>query len=198
MRTQRRAGTIAVCALAAGAAVTSAATTKIWVSDSASDFSSGEARGIAVGIDGSLVLSRSTRRVDGISEASLFAIAAGKDGTEYVATGDSGRILRISQGTLCVVLLDTGKEQSSIFWMLRDEGASAETNDKLVAGTYACYAGNPNQYTFMDLKILSANSYLWAGQRGQFHVEPSRKIVYETGPLATPPVDLTMSAPDRP
>ena len=66
MRTQRRAGTIAVCVLAAGAAVTTAATTKIWVSDSASDFSSGEARGIAVGIDGSLVLSRSTRRVDGI------------------------------------------------------------------------------------------------------------------------------------
>ena len=98
--------------------------------------------------------------------------------------GDKGKILRISQGTLCVVLLDSGREQSSIFWMLRDEGASAETNDKLVPGKYACYAGNPNQYTFMDLKILSANSYLWAGQRGQFHVEPSRKIVYETGPLA--------------
>jgi hypothetical protein len=98
--------------------------------------------------------------------------------------GDKGKILRISQGTLCVVLLDTGKEQSSIFWMLRDEGASAETNDKLVPGTYACYAGNPNQYTFMDLKILSANSYEWAGARGNFHVDPSRKIVYETGPLA--------------
>jgi len=99
--------------------------------------------------------------------------------------GDKGKILRVSQGTLCVVLLDaTGKEQSSIFWMLREEGASAETNDKLVPGTYACYAGNPNQYTFNDLKILSANSYEWAGQRGRFHVEPSRKIVYETGPLA--------------
>jgi len=36
--------------------------------------------------------------------------------------GDKGKILRISQGTLCVVLLDSGKEQSSIFWMLRDEG----------------------------------------------------------------------------
>src|SRR5882672_7599967 len=82
--------------------------------------------------------------------------------------GDKGKILRISQGTLCVVLLDTGKEQSSIFWMLRDEGASAETNDKLVPGTYACYAGNPNQYTFMDLKIWSPNSYEWAGARGKF------------------------------
>src|SRR6202171_237051 len=96
MKTQRRAGAIAVCALAAGAAVPSAAMTKICVSNSASDFSAGEARGIAVGIDGSLVLSRSTRRVDGISEASLFAIAAGKDGTEDGAPGDSGRILRIS------------------------------------------------------------------------------------------------------
>ncbi len=98
--------------------------------------------------------------------------------------GDKGKILRISQGTLCVVQLDTGKEQSSIFWMLRDEGASAETNDQLVAGTYACYEGVPNQYTFNDLKILSANSYEWAGQRGKLHVEASRKIVYETGPLA--------------
>ena len=98
--------------------------------------------------------------------------------------GDKGKILRISQGTLCVVLLDSGKEQSSIFWMLRDEGASAETNAKLVPGKYACYAGNPNQYTFMDLKILSANTYLWAGQQGRFHVEASRKIVYESGPLA--------------
>jgi len=98
--------------------------------------------------------------------------------------GDKGNILRISQGTLCVVLLDTGKEQSSIFWMLREEGASAETNDKLVPGAYACYAGNPNQYTFMDLKILSANSYEWAATRGKFHIEPSRKIVYETGPLS--------------
>ena len=98
--------------------------------------------------------------------------------------GDKGKILRVSQGTLCVVLLDTGKEQASIFWMLRDEGASAETNDKLVPGKYACYAGNPNQYTFMDLKILSASTYEWAGQRGRFHVEASRKIVYESGPLA--------------
>ncbi len=98
--------------------------------------------------------------------------------------GDKGKILRVSEGTLCIVLLDSGKEKASIFWMLRDEGASAETNDKLVAGKYACYAGNPNQYTFMDLKILSANSYEWAGQRGRFHVEASRKIVYETGPLA--------------
>src|SRR5258708_4312956 len=98
--------------------------------------------------------------------------------------GDKGKILRISQGTLCVVLLDSGKEQSSIFWMLRDESAGAETNDKLVPGTYACYAGNPNQYTFMDLKILSANTYEWAGQRGRFHVDALRKIVYESGPLA--------------
>ncbi len=100
-------------------------------------------------------------------------------------SGDKGVILRISQGTMCVVKLDaTGKEQSSIFWMLHDEGGSAETNDKLVPGNYACYAGLPNQYTFNDLKILSGTSYEWAGQQGKFHVDPSRRIVYETGPLA--------------
>ena len=71
------------------------AATKIWVSDTASDFSAGEARGIAVGIDGSLVLSRDARRVDGVSEATLFGVAAGKHGEVYLATGDSGRIVRV-------------------------------------------------------------------------------------------------------
>jgi len=87
-----------VCALAvalAPAEPARASATKIWVSDTASDFSSGEARGIAVGIDGSLVLSRDARRVDGVSEATLFGVATDRSGNVYLATGDGGRIVRV-------------------------------------------------------------------------------------------------------
>lgn len=98
----RRAASAFVCACACASLFLSlpspalAAATKIWVSDTASDFSSGEARGIAVGIDGSLVLSRDARRVDGVSEAALFGVASDKQGNVYLATGDTGRILRVS------------------------------------------------------------------------------------------------------
>lgn len=100
--------------------------------------------------------------------------------------GDKGKILRHgSNETLCLVLLDTGKEQTSLFWMLRAEGASAETSDKLVTGIYQCYPGNPNQYTFMDLQITGATSYKWAGHTGTFHMGAANKIIFDSGPLKT-------------
>ena len=78
----------------------------------------------------------------------------------------------------------TGKTHWFLFWMLHSEGGSAETNDQLVAGVYECFAGNPNQYTFMNLRVIGTDSYEWAGQRGKLRVEPSRKMVFESGPLA--------------
>ena len=84
--------------------------------------------------------------------------------------------------SLCHVRLDDGSSNYYIFWMLRSAGASAETNDKLVAGTYECYQGG--QYTFMDMKITGPNTYSSAGSNGRFHVEPSHKIVFESGSLA--------------
>lgn len=90
-----RAAAPALCALFLAAAPARGASTKIWVSDTASDFSAGEARGIAVGIDGSLVLSRDARRVDGVSEATLFGMASDRHGNAYLATGDGGRIVRV-------------------------------------------------------------------------------------------------------
>jgi hypothetical protein len=83
-------------ALAAGAPIVLGAATKIWVSDSASDFSLGEARGVAVTMDGSLVLARDARRVEGITEATLFAAARDRDGSILLGTGDAGRLLRVS------------------------------------------------------------------------------------------------------
>ena len=73
-----------------------AAATRIWVSDSAADFSAGEARGVSVTVEGALVLSEGLERVDGIAEAAIFDAARDAAGNLYVATGDAGKLLRIS------------------------------------------------------------------------------------------------------
>ena len=90
-----------VTALFAAALVSSvnsagAATAKIWTSDSTGDFSAGEARGVAVTVNGALVLSRPLERVEGVGEAVLYDAATTKDGVVFVGTGQAGRILRVS------------------------------------------------------------------------------------------------------
>lgn len=72
------------------------AATKIWVSDSASEFSTGEARGVSVTVDGALVLSDGLERVEGIAEAAILDAARDGSGNLYLATGDAGRILRVT------------------------------------------------------------------------------------------------------
>jgi hypothetical protein len=69
---------------------------KIWVCDTAPEFSAGEARGVSVSSDGSLFLGSPLVRVEGVSEPVIFAATAGRSGEVFVATGDSGKILRIS------------------------------------------------------------------------------------------------------
>jgi hypothetical protein len=86
----------AVCL--AAAVPLGAATVKIWVCDSAAEFSAGEARGVSVSADGTLYAGHSLEKVEGVAEAVLFAAAEGKGGELFVGTGDSGRILRVSSG----------------------------------------------------------------------------------------------------
>ena len=83
-------------ALLGSAGRAGAATAKIWLSDSTADFSAGEARGVAVTVNGELVLARPLARVEGIAEAVLYDAVEAKDGTVYVGTGEAGRILRVS------------------------------------------------------------------------------------------------------
>lgn len=73
-----------------------AAAVKIWVCDTAADFSAGEARGVSVAAEGSLLPGKSLSRIEGVSEAVLFAAAPGSSGELYVGTGDAGKILRVS------------------------------------------------------------------------------------------------------
>jgi sugar lactone lactonase YvrE len=74
----------------------SAAAVKIWVVDTAQDFSLGEARGVSVAAEGALVLSGEWKRLEGLGEAALFGAAREKDGSLVLATGDAGRILRVT------------------------------------------------------------------------------------------------------
>ncbi len=91
----RRTFGLAVFAITAVCAFAPAATTRIWVSDSVSDFSAGEARGISVTMDGTLALARQARRVEGVGEAALFCAATDREGVVWLGTGDAGKILRV-------------------------------------------------------------------------------------------------------
>ena len=95
MKRVLRAFGFSLFALTAGTSATRAAATRIWVCDSASDFSTGEARGVSVAMDGTLVLSRESRRVDGISEATLFSAVRDREGNILIGTGNEGKILRV-------------------------------------------------------------------------------------------------------
>ena len=79
-----------------------AASVKIWVSDTAADFSTGEARGVSVSADGSLLPGKSLMRVEGVNEAVLFTAVRDKSGELYVGTGDAGKILRITPEGLMI------------------------------------------------------------------------------------------------
>jgi len=91
-----RAAASLCAALLVSAGAASAATAKIWTSDSSADFSAGEARGIAVTVNGELVLSRNLARVDGVNEAVLYDAVTGAGGVVFIGTGEAGRILRVS------------------------------------------------------------------------------------------------------
>jgi hypothetical protein len=122
-----------------------------------------------------------------VSTASAEAFKSGKECVVGARVADSqnktGTIVS-TDGTMCHVKRDDGSSNSYayIFWMLHPEGGSAETNDKLVPGKYACYSGR--EYTFMDINITGAATYSTKGGNGRFHVQPDRRIVFENGPLA--------------
>ena len=105
--------------------------------------------------------------------------------------GKQGKVIGIDKWSesMCDVVVDeTGKERSYIFWMLHDQGGSAETDDKLVSATYACYTSSSSgqlQPTSLNVQISLPNTYSAGGTSGRFHVEAeSRKIVFENGSLA--------------
>jgi hypothetical protein len=94
----------------------------------------------------------------------------------------TGKVVSV-ESAKCRVLLDgSGKTTTYLFWMLHAAGGSAETNDKLVIGKYNCYVGSQGAG---EMRMTGASSYESEGKAGRYHVEPSRKIVFESGPFST-------------
>lgn len=93
----------------------------------------------------------------------------------------TGKVVAV-EGGMCRVKLDQdGKVTTYLFWMLRTAGASAETDDQLKVGEYLCYVG---EQASGSMKITAPGAYESDGKRGKYRVEPSRKIVFESGPFA--------------
>ena len=171
--TRFRIGVLSVCALALLAGAAFGATTKIWVSDSASDFSAGEARGVAVGMDGTLVLSRQARRIDGLSEASLFVTATDKAGNAYVATGDAGRIVRVPVNGKPDVFATLKEKEVTALALAPDGtvyagGSPGGTVYRIEKGAPVAVYETHARYVWA-LAFAGGNLYVGTGVPGQIH-----------------------------
>jgi hypothetical protein len=108
-------------------------------------------------------------------------------GTKVMDRKDrTGQIIGVRNG-MCRVQLDGGGVDSYLHWMLRPAGATRVT-DKLVTGLYTCYtlAGNTTNYAFIDIHIDGPNQYRdKKGNGGRYRLEPSGRIVFESGSLSS-------------
>ena len=149
-----RSAFFAVLAAASLARPCAAASAKIWVSDSAADFSAGEARGVAVAVQGALVLTDALERVEGIAEAAVFDSAPDGKGGVYLATGDAGKILHVlPAGKVELVATLVEKEVTSL--ALGRDGtlyAGGSPGGKI----YRIEKGKPSLY------YDSKTQYVWA------------------------------------
>ena len=94
----------------------------------------------------------------------------------------TGKVLSVDSSKCYVQMDATGKKTVYLFWMLHAAGASAETDDKLILGKYECWVGSNMTG---GMVITSPATYSRDGKPGKFHVESSRKIVFESGPFSS-------------
>lgn len=105
-----------------------------------------------------------------------------------VLTSDNhkGKITRLDRPwSYCYVLQDdTGKEVSYLYSLLEAEAKSTEqeSNDKLVTGNYNCTIGGQGAG---EMRVTGRSTYETAGKKGTYRLEPSGKIVFESGPFST-------------
>ncbi|HMA17154.1 MAG TPA: hypothetical protein VKS03_01825, partial [Thermoanaerobaculia bacterium] len=172
-RTSLRAAALVSAALILSAGAASAATAKIWTSDSSADFSAGEARGIAVTVNGELVLSRGLERVDGVSEAVLYGAVAAPGGVVFVGTGEAGRILTISPAGK-VETYATLNEKQVTSLVLGPDGAlyvGASPGGKVYRiqeGKPSLYYDTKAQYVW-SLAFSGSALYVATGLPGEIH-----------------------------
>jgi hypothetical protein len=150
-----------------------ASATRIWVSDSAADFSSGEARGVAVTTSGTLRLSRDAKHVDGISEATVFAALREHDGSVLLATGDAGKVLKVSPAGKVETFATLPEKEVTALALASDGTVYAGTSPgakvyKLEAGRYSVYYAPKAQYVWA-LACSGTNLYVATGLPGEIH-----------------------------
>ena len=161
---------VAVCGLAAGAA--RASETRIWLSDSASDFSAGEARGVSVTGDGALTLARDLQPVSGVAEAAIYTGLRAPDGTVYLGTGDTGKILRVAGGKADAAAVLDEKQVTSL--ALGPDGAlyaGASPGGKvyrIVAGRADVYYETHAKYVWA-LAFAGPSLFVATGLPGEIH-----------------------------
>ena len=168
-----RAAGLLLLALAPGAPAALAAATKIWVCDSASDFSTGEARGVSVTMDGKLVLARDSRRVEGVTEATIFAAARDRDGSVLLATGDAGRVLRVSPAGAVETLATLTEKEVTAVALGPDGAVYAGTAPggkvyRIEKGKASVYYETKAQYVWA-LAFSDGALYVGTGLPGEIH-----------------------------
>ncbi|HEX7251986.1 MAG TPA: hypothetical protein VF376_03820 [Thermoanaerobaculia bacterium] len=160
-------GLAALCASASGSA------TKIWVSDTAADFSSGEARGVAVATEGLLRLTRDAKHVDGISEATIFAAARQPDGAVLLATGDAGKVLRVSPSGKVDTFATLPEKEVTALTVAEDGAVFAATAPgakvyRIESGRSSVYYAPKAEYVW-SLALSGPVLYVATGLPGEIH-----------------------------
>ena len=99
--------------------------------------------------------------------------------------GHKGKITRVDRDwSYCYVRQDdTGKEVGYLYSLLDNGGSSASpSDDKLVVGDYMCWVGE--QASAAGMRVTGGSTYESEGKKGTFRLEPSGKIVFESGPFS--------------
>ena len=105
----------------------------------------------------------------------------------------TGTVVSVSRRGCQVLLDETGRESSYLFWTLRGVDTSDTTKNKLVNGIYNCYPGSgaTSNSTSMDIRIDGPDIYQdGKGNRGRYRLESSGQIVFESGPFREAKAEL--------
>ena len=94
----RQAGPLFVCLLGLLQLPADAVMPTIWREDSRASFIKGEAENVSITHDGVVTLGPSLKQVVDTDEEFVWALAEGKKGRLYIATGNRGKIFAYDEG----------------------------------------------------------------------------------------------------
>ena len=158
-----RIGLLTAALLSAAAA--SASSPKIWVTDSAKDFSTGTTHGVSALPTGALALTRDSVKIEGLSATKIFAVASEKSGALVFGTGDEGEVYRAEPGHPAKLLATLPESEVTALAAGPDGALYAGTSPR--GKVYRIEKGKP--LVFFEPKA----EYIWAlafGERGALFV----------------------------